>query len=199
MKKKVLITILGILLFCAGTTLADTVELDLFTLGCPTEFAFNSPQFGWEKDFDLGVTFTEISHIYIDWSGGITGGLAVDDYGAPGEPFPLDVGIIASMSYPRLSEIWGGETTYPEPEPFDCLSEIPPGTSAWADLLDGEGTIIIDYTEFVFGGNGGYIEHGSVTLDRATLVVDGVVVPEPASILLFMMGSLYLRVKHQTS
>ena len=58
------------------------------------------------------------------------------------------------------------------------------------DLLDGEGTIIIYYTESVFGGNGGYIEHGSVTLDRATLVIDGVVVPEPASFLLFGFGGL---------
>ena len=27
----------------------------------------------WTTDFDLGVTFTEIFHVYIDWSGGNCG------------------------------------------------------------------------------------------------------------------------------
>ena len=58
-------------------TRADTVQLDLLSLGCPTELTSDTaggPLY-WQKDFDLGVTFSEISHVSIDWSGGITAGL----------------------------------------------------------------------------------------------------------------------------
>ncbi len=92
----------------AGLAGADTIELDLFDFGCPTEFDYNAPY--WQTDFDLGVTFTEITNVYIDWSGEITAGLAVNDTD-PCNPFPLDVGIRASLSndpLPRaITETWG--------------------------------------------------------------------------------------------
>ncbi len=75
---------------------------------------------------------------------------------------------------------------------LDGLSEIPPGTSAWSDLLDGQGTIGIGYEEYVilFGY---YVETGTIALESATLMVEGVIIPEPATILLMSLGSLILR------
>jgi hypothetical protein len=107
--------------------------------------------------------------------------------GDPCTPVPLQIGIFASLGHPRRTTVWGGEATYPAPEPFDLLSEIPVGTSNWADLLDGQHSIYIDDTAPVvaFGGEG-YIEDGWVTLNKAILVVDGTLAPEPATILIFL-------------
>jgi hypothetical protein len=129
--------------------------------------------------------------VYVDWAGDITGGLAVDYYEA-GDPFPIDVGVYAYISGPpftRSTVVWGGEPTYPDPEAFDQLSEIPSGTTAWSDLVDGQGTIVIDYTELVIPGS--YVEHGSVDLTSATLVVDGTIVPEPATLFLLATGAAW--------
>ena len=88
---------------------------------------------------------------------------------------------------------WGGGITYPDPEPFDELSEFElVGPSTWSDLLDGEGTIGIQYTELIIL-DGYYVEHGSVTLSSANLIVDGVPVPEPATILLITIGIAAVR------
>ncbi len=86
---------------------ADIVELDLFSIGCPSEYDINSPY--WQKDFDLGMEFVEIDSVYIDWSGEITAGLAIL-YDNPDEPYPLDVGVYAGLSYPplRRTTVWGG-------------------------------------------------------------------------------------------
>jgi hypothetical protein len=163
----------------------DIVQLPL---NCAGTYDINTP--AWTSNFDLGVTFSEISHVYIDWSGEITAGLAIY-YSDPCNPFPLEVGIYAGFYPPfRFAEIWGGEESYPAPEPFDSISEIKPST--WLDLLDGEGTIIIQYEELawafeVYGGK--YIEHGSVMLNDATLIVEGTVIPEPTTILLLSLGA----------
>ncbi|MFA6426787.1 MAG: hypothetical protein WCW64_11505 [Phycisphaerae bacterium] len=181
---------------------ADIVSLDLFSLGCPIEFNNNSPS--WQTNFDLGVTFTQISHVYIDWSGEITGGLAQHYDWQTGEligPYPLDVGIEAYLGrnpHARLTDVYGGEATYPSPETFDGLNEFTiSGTTTWSDMLDGTGNIWIEYTEFgfLFSG-GGYVQHGSVNLDSATLVVDGTLIPEPTSILLLVMGVGIFRTRY---
>ncbi|MBN1392691.1 MAG: PEP-CTERM sorting domain-containing protein [Sedimentisphaerales bacterium] len=176
--------IIAIMLAAAGAAWGDTVELNLFSLGCPAVLDFNSPY--WQTNFDLGVTFSDISHVYIDWSGEITAGLAIR-YTDPCNPFPLEVGIYAGFSSPfRHAEAWGGEQTYPVPEPFDSISEIKP--SNWSDLLDGQGTIIIQYEEIGML-NGRYIESGLVMLSDATLIVEGTVIPEPATILFLSLGA----------
>jgi hypothetical protein len=93
----------------AGMANATIVQLDLFDLGCPTEFNWDNSY--WRTDFDLGVTFTEISNVYIDWSGEITAGLAVEPTRPGQQPFPLEVGIGASLGgfpYPRFAQVWGG-------------------------------------------------------------------------------------------
>ncbi len=197
MKAKItgVITLVLVLGF-VGMADADTVELDLFSLGCPTEFTFDNPY--WQANFDLGTGFIEISHVYIDWSGGITAALVqqLDPQTLEpiGEPFPIDVGIYAGLSYPplRITDIWGGQATYPTPEPFDCLSEIP--AMSWADLLDGTNAVTLGLTEAV-SPYGRYVEHGSILLDKATLVVEGII-PEPASIFLLAVGAFGLRARY---
>ena len=166
---------MGAVLVCNISTLgnADIVELPVAGEG---EYASSET---WTTDFDLGVTFTEISNVYIDWSGEITGGLAIN-YNDPDNPFPIDVGIGSYLERPlnwRHVSLWGGESTYPNPEPFDYLSEYIYGGMPWSELYDGQGTITIEYKELIML-DGSYIEHGSITLDSATLVVEGIVVPE---------------------
>jgi len=59
MGKVVAISVLVVLF---GVTGADATIVKL-PLGCDGWYVRNSPY--WETDFDLGVTFTEISHVYI--------------------------------------------------------------------------------------------------------------------------------------
>jgi len=200
MKRGITIIMVVFLGFTTMTN-AAIVELDLFDLGCPRQYDHDNstpdPSY-WKSDFDLGVTLTEITNVYMDWAGEITAGLAIYDYD-PGNPFPLEVGIYASLGFNpslRRTEVWGGETTYPEPEGFSYLSKIgPSGTVAWSDLLDGEGVITIGYTEFIilFGR---YVQHGSILLDKATLSVEGTIIPEPSTFLFFAVGLIVLRRKH---
>jgi hypothetical protein len=169
---------------------AAIIELPLAAEG---RYDVNTPD--WEMDFDLGVTFTDISHVYIDWSGEIMAGLAVDPMRPGPQPFPLDVGISAYLGanpWPRLAAVYGGEATYPEPEGFDVQSEFGlPGETTWSDLLDGQGTIVIDHA--ILGGPYlVYVEFGFVVLNEATLVVEGTPVPEPATIIFLALGMLGL-------
>ena len=162
---------------------AAVVELPLDCAG-----TYNPDNQYWTTDFDLGVSFTEIHHVYIDWSGEITGGLAVDDLNP--DPFPIDVGIGAYLESPpnwRHTTRWGGAATHPDAEVFDVQSEFVYGTMPWSELFDGEGTISIEYNELVIL-NGTYVESGSVFLNSANLVVDGHIITEPATQLLLSSG-----------
>src|SRR4030042_1785920 len=177
--------IIAMMLAITGTALGDTVELPL---NCAGIYDVNTPP--WTMDFDLGVTFSKISRVYIDWSGEITAGRAIY-YSDPCNPFPQEVGIYASLGdnpYSRYAPVLGGEQTYPAPEPFNSVSEfILIGPSTWSDLLDGQGKIRILYTEDIIS-NGIYIEHGSVVLDSARLVFEGTVIPEPATLTFLILG-----------
>ncbi len=189
MGKIVAISVLVVLFGITGAD-ADIVELPLAAEG---RYDVNSPH--WEMDFDLGVTFTEISYVYIDWSGKIMAGLAVDPMRPGPQPFPLDVGIssyLGANPWARLAAVYGGEATYPEPEGFDLQSEFGlPGANIWSDLLDGQGTIEIGHA--VLGGPYlAYVEFGFVVLNEATLVVEGTPVPEPATIIFLALGVLGL-------
>jgi hypothetical protein len=192
MGKIAAISVLVVLLSITGAD-AAIVELPLAAEG---RYDVNSGP--WEMDFDLGVTFTEISYVYIDWSGEITAGLAVDPMRPGPQPFPLDVGISAYLGanpWPRLAAVYGGEATYPEPEGFDLQSEFGlPGATTWSDLLDGQGTIKIGHV--VLGGPYlAYAEFGFVDLSSATLIVEGTIVPEPATLFLLALGAVMMRKK----
>jgi hypothetical protein len=197
MRTKIFILTAVLIFAFAGFGRAEIVTLDLFSLGMPTTFNPASPPHWWQTNFDLGVTFTQISHVYINWSGEITGGLGIYQPGQ--QPFPIDVGVYASFGFNpdlRRTEIWGGAESYPSPYTFDQQNEFTlEGTTTWSDLLDGKAKITIGYTAFNFT-EGGYTQYGSVALNAATLVVDGIVTPEPASVLLFTAGMGVLRFTH---
>ena len=194
MKTQSIAIIAIMVLGLTGPSEAVIVELDLLSLGCPTEFNHDTPN--WQADFDLGVEFIEITNVYMDWSGSITAGLAID-YDHPDEPFPLDVAISAYLDMPihAGTSVWGGEATYPAPEPFDRQSDFELfGLGTWSGLLDGQAKIWLYYESLIIV-EGRYIESGSITLDRANLVVEGVV-PEPASLLLFGTGAIVLLTRY---
>jgi hypothetical protein len=193
MKTKIItIVAAGMLLGASPLASADIVSLDLFDLGCQTLYDSNSSV--WTTNFDLGVTFMEISNVYIDWAGEITGGLAML-YSNPEEPFPFDVSINAYLDMPVDAgvSIWGGEATYPNSEPFDCQLDFELfGLGSWSDLLEGQGTIWFFYEELIII-KGSYIESGSIVLDRANLIVEGVPVPEPTAFLFIIIGVIGIR------
>ncbi|MFA6426747.1 MAG: hypothetical protein WCW64_11300 [Phycisphaerae bacterium] len=208
MRDKIVILVLGVLLYYGGLSRADVVQLDLFSLGMPATFNFNNnsnfENLDWHTNFDLGVTFTQISHVYMNWSGEITGGLATSTW-VPGGTFPASVEISAHLknvlnpttpSDFRYAAVVGGATTYPDPQPFDISSEFVEflhGSMPLSELFDGRGTICLGYLEGVVL-DGGFVQHGYITLDRAILVIDGTVVPEPATLIFFAIGLPVFRV-----
>jgi hypothetical protein len=166
---------------------AYIAEVNLFDLGCPTVFNDDSPS--WSTNLDLGITFKEISRVYIDWSGEIKGGL-VARYSNPDDTYPVSLGIRAYFESPigAYSESWGGGDTYPVPEPFDCQSDFQLfWFGSWSGLLDGRATIFLYRDNLIVGEFDSYIEYGSINLDKSTLVVEGIV-PEPSTIVLLGLG-----------
>jgi hypothetical protein len=179
--------------FCLfiSSAYAETVQLDLFSIGCPNLFSHND---SWTSNIDIGVQFSQIDSVYMDWAGGITAGLAID-YDDPCNPFPMDVGIKAYFPSPISisATLWGGEPNYPNPEPFDIQTDF--GLSpfdTWDPFLDGSASFSLYYTELVLL-NSVYIEHGSIDLTKANLVVEGVIVPDPSTLILFGLSAIFMR------
>ena len=90
MKKQILLSAAVILLF--GNSLPANVTIEL-TLDCAGDYSLGDT---WSANFNLGVTFSDISHVYIDWEGEITAGRAIY-YTKPDEPFPQRVGLFAAI------------------------------------------------------------------------------------------------------
>jgi len=194
MKKKIPVILLVVLSLCGGRFAGATIIE--YPLNCAGTYSFND---SWETDFELGVEFVYISHVYIDWSGEITAGRAVyrDE---PDNPFPKDVGIsiiIGNAPSWRYHTFWGGASSYPDPEPFTITSEITKGSMFWSELFDGE-KITITYKQWLMS-DGWYVESGTVTINDAKLVIDGGLVPEPMSILLLAMGTIGLRLRKRNN
>ena len=187
MKQNVIIICMLAILGLAPQSEAVIVELPLD--GAVGTYQGPGPSY-WETNFDLGVTFSQITNVHIDWSGEIMAPTVTDTPG--GTPVPIELGIIAGLTgspYSRFA-IWrGGEDTYPAAEPFAELSRFTlEGTANWNDLLDGTGRILIAPDYLITPGQ--YVDHGYIQLDSATLVIDGTLVPEPATIALLMYGSI---------
>ncbi len=192
------IAAISVLVVLFGITGVDAAIVEL-PLTCEGRYDFNSPY--WTTDFGLGVTFTEISHVYIDWSGEITAGLAVDPMRPGPQPFPEDVGLSAGLGrapFWRHTGFYGGAALYPEPEVFDFKSEFELGSMPWSELFDGQCRIEINYVA-VIGPYLTFVESGFVDLSSATLVVEGTPVPEPATILLLALGIIGVRIRNSRS
>ncbi|MFA5251988.1 MAG: PEP-CTERM sorting domain-containing protein [Phycisphaerae bacterium] len=182
--------IIAIMLAMTGVALGDTVELPL---NCVGTYDVNAPP--WTMDFDLGVTFSEISNVYIDWSGEINAML----YQISGNLTPSNrsliagIGAIPGEGWLRSAWVQGGASTYPAPEPFNVRSEfyLSGPSATWNSLLDGKDTVTILCPGVM--GDPFPIYQGSAVLNNATLVIKGTVVPEPATLLLFALGGLFLK------
>jgi hypothetical protein len=187
MFKKTILVVL--ILGFAGMAKAHIVELNLFDLGCPTEFNFDSSY--WQTDFDLGVEFVEISTVYMDWSGEIRGQEIM--YGGP-----IDSQFVATLyelephNYFGRAYVQAGADTYPDPEPFELQSVFT--NDDWSALLDGKARIEIWFgdTIHLFSLVSLSVPRGE--LDSVILVVGGTVIPEPATLLLLTMGLVWVRV-----
>ena len=181
-----------LVLLTAGNVRATIIELPL---DCAGTYSFNDL---WAINFDLGVEFTDIAHVYIDWEGEITAGLAIR-YDNPEVTFPMNVGLTAVIERPfpwRHTTIWKGESTYPDSEPFDVRSEFIYGTMPWSELYDGKAELRIGYIQ-VLMMNGEYIEPGLISLNNANLVIDGTMIPEPVTITLLSMGLVGIRLRRK--
>ena len=185
--------IVAIMLAVVTGAWGDVIELPL---NCAGTYDINTS--AWTYNFDLGVTFSEVSHVYIDWSGGITGGTAIYLNGSP-NPVPVNGTLEAYIDMP-LQTVWisGGAVTYPNPEPFDVQSAFRLGFNGnWNNLLDGQGNITINYPQPMTIPEVFPVDYGSAVLNDATLVVEGTVVPEPSTFVLLGFGlAQIIRRKH---
>ena len=183
--------IIGVLLLLLGTMAAgDTVTYPL--VGCEGTYHTGMESDSWTSTVDLGVTFSEITSVSIDWSGQMYGGLKIE-YGSNGQDFvPASVTFSASLSASpvnALADIGGGDSTYPNPENFDCITSFSLWfDSTWDQWLDGIGDVnlapsMISPTTIV--------EFGYVELYDATLIFEGTVIPEPMLTLLLVCGGFW--------
>lgn len=188
---KIITISISVILFGITTANAAIVE---FPLTCEGFYDLNSPY--WHSSFDLGVSFTEITDIYIEWSGTITAEL-VGIIGIPGS-FPHDATFEASLYgleldpyyYTGWADVCGGKATYPEPEPFDVQS--PFTDEGWSMLLEGRGHVEVLLGDALLPTVSYIIEYPSGYIYSATLVFEGTLVPEPATVLLLALGGLVL-------
>ncbi len=191
--KSALLLIVALFVTTAG---ADVVEYDL---NCDGYYWLDR---SWSTNFDLGVTFSEISHIYLHWEGSITAAEFEPIFPNPiFEPYYdgrfiayiRDFGSSTSLASKNVS---AGEDTAPNPEPFDLQSLF--SISDYSPLLDGTGSIKINFQqtyplEWYFEPPiVALVSNASGQLDSAKLVFEGVIVPEPITILLFGLGSFAL-------
>jgi len=194
MRASVIIAVAAVLI---GVCAAEGAIVEV-SLPCEGRYDWQTP--GSTVDFDLGVQFSEISHVYIEWAGQIMAEVRMDlGPCSPRDPdcfteYPTDVGLAAYIGeYPVYgsARIYAGEGTYPALESFSLRQVLELSSQGdWADLLDGYGSIEISYVTLVLPGNQVVVEHGYVDLHGATVIVEGTVVPEPTTLVMLLGGSL---------
>lgn len=264
---KIAVLLIVLLVFaCQVPARADTVELDLFSLGCQHTYDINLPS--WQTNFNLGVTFSQISNVYINWSGTIVAE-KVCPSATLETTFPVNGKFVVRLSGANAYYIPAGAATYPNPESFGLQSQlyetsyesdeilvrfadanttkvqrngilasygggivtssfdkiIPglslvslpqnatveevitalsgapeildsqpnyiyhfiPGPLPWSGLLDGQGSIEIWFGKIYRSPDLCTVEYPIGQLDTATLMIEGTVIPEPATTLLLLV------------
>lgn len=171
-------------------TRADIVELPL---ACTGEYSFLQT---WSTQFDVGVAFTEISSIYMNWSGEITAKEILPGGTADGL-FTASLYESDPHSYFGHAYIQGGSATHPDPEPFDTQSMF--SNEGWSPLLDGQARIQIMLSNVSHPLDAGTLSLPSGTLDSATLVIEGQPIPEPGILSMLLLGIGIVRARHRES
>jgi hypothetical protein len=198
MKYSLQIMVLSLLCTLAS---AETVRLDLKTISCPDVLSGTGVG-GWGADFNLGVQFSAIERVSIEWSGSIKGNLLHFVIASPPYSQPWDLFATATLHSSHESPFWqagtginGGQDTYPAWEPFDRIQDFRPSwlSPNWDDLMDGRSRISLS-----IGIGDAYlaqpdrVELGAIQFSKAILVVEGTIVPEPITLALLALGGLAL-------
>lgn len=143
-------------------------------------------------NFDAGVQFQSISQVRIHLAGTVTPGVwnytnpATGESGQMAVPTYLGPGLGSGFILQAIAQV-------PNPVngtfPFEFWS---PGGD-YGFLLDGKDKITMTLM-YAFSGNlvwGEGVSSGSATISAATLLIDGVVVPEPMSLSLLAVAGLF--------
>jgi len=174
MKWQSILVFVIVVLMLAALETPVVVNATVFELPLACEGQYTVEQ-TWTTDFDFGITFTEISNIYIDWSGSITAEF-VEDL-VSGNRFPIDAQFVADLYDLDTHDFCGGAyvqtgaATYPNPEPFGLQSAF--YDYGWSKLLNGKGTIEIGFWGIYRPATLVTIEDPNGELTSATLVFEG--------------------------
>ena len=183
--KKTVILIMVVLVVVSISSLANAEIIEL-TLDCGGEYGLADT---WTTNIDLGVSFTEISNIYINWSGTIIGQETMNS-GVIDNLFVTTLYESNPLNYFGRAYVQGGAATYPATEPFDVQSVFT--DEGWSALLDGQFNVEILFSETSHPLDI-TLNVPTGQLDLATLVVEGVIIPEPATLLFTVVGLAGLR------
>ena len=176
-----------VLLAGAGTVRGELVEVPL---DCAGHYEWLDT---WTTELDLGVEFSQIDNVYIDWFGeiraelveGFSGGeLAIDGM------FMVDLydGDIAF----GMARVVGGKATYSYPEAFS--EETGFEYLNYVRLLDGQARIEIRLLSQNDLGLA-TLEYPFGDLFGASLFIEGQIVPEPTVVLILLGGTIWMRAR----
>ena len=172
--------LLGVLLLGASSAGGAVVEVPL---DCAGHYEFGDT---WTGQFDLGLEFSQIDNVYVDWSGEITAGLA-DAFG--GGETPRDGQFVLRFYEGDITfgeaQVRAGEATYPNPEPFD--EQMAFDYVFYGRLLDGQAEVKVQLYRTAHIGDTTY-EFSSGEISAASLFIEGEIVPEPVSIVMLIYG-----------
>jgi hypothetical protein len=191
------------ILLLTGLLIVTQANADIiqYNLNCGRSYW---PRSTWTADFDLGTEFSEISNISLQWSGSIKAVEFEPIVPIPNFPpyyngyFKAQIFDLGSSTALATKSVYGGSTTAPAPQTFDLLSEL---NMDYSPFLDGVGSIKITFNQkypLLWYSDIPIlriVSNASGQLDPATLIFEGTVVPEPATLILLTLGTLFLRQK----